>query len=143
MGRTLARQGVGRQMGGFRFADHWAAPVVGRIVICELLNSFPSIAFPNPFEMHSSIKYGVRPLLYALLRRQFFYPRGFAICTNTECRNFFNIERAGQQFCSPECSLRHRQRIYWEKRGKTKNEKNHPAQEDEEIIVKLSTSINC
>ena len=50
--------------------------------------------------MHSSIKYGIRPLLYSILRRQFINPRGFAFCANTECRNFFNIERAGQQFCS-------------------------------------------
>lgn len=90
----------------------------GRIVICELLNSFRSIVFPNPLEMHSSITFGIRPLLYSILRRQFLFPRGFANCANTECRNFFNIERSGQQFCSPECSLRHRQRVYWQKHGK-------------------------
>lgn len=84
----------------------------GRIVICELVNSFPATVFPNPLEMHSRIKLGVRPLLYAILRRQFLYPRGFNICSNSECQNFFNIERAGQQFCSPECSLHHRQREY-------------------------------
>jgi len=93
--------------------------VSGRIVICELLNSFRSIIFPNPLEMHSNIKFGTRPLLYSLLRRQFLYPRGFSICSNSECRNFFNIERSGQQFCSSECSRHHRQRIYWQKRGKT------------------------
>jgi hypothetical protein len=92
--------------------------VSGRIVICELLNAFRSTVFPNPLEMHSSIKFGIRPLLYSLLRRQFIQPRSFAICANTQCRNFFNIGRAGQQFCSPECSIHHRQRLYWEKRGK-------------------------
>lgn len=91
--------------------------LTGRIVICELLNSFPSTVFPNPLEMHNSIKFGIRPLLYSMLRRQFIYPRGFSICPNSECRNFFNIERAGQQFCSPECSRHHRQRVYWQKRG--------------------------
>jgi hypothetical protein len=99
-------------------ADELTNKLDGRIVICELVNSFPSIAFPNPMEMHSSIKFGVRPLLYAILRRQFLYPRGFLICSNSECRNFFNIERAGQQFCSPKCSLHHRQRIYWQEYGK-------------------------
>jgi len=97
--------------------------VSGRIVICELLNSFRSILFPNPLEMHSHIKFGIRPLLYSLLRRQFLYPRGFCICSNSECRNFFNIERSGQQFCSSECSRHHRQRIYWQKRGKTLRKK--------------------
>lgn len=91
--------------------------LTGRIVICELLNSFPSKVFPNPVEMHGGIKFGIRPLLYALLSRQFLNPRGSSICSNSECRNFFNIERAGQQFCSSECSLRHRQRIYWQKQG--------------------------
>jgi hypothetical protein len=90
----------------------------GRVVICELLNSFPSIVFPNVSELHGSIKYGIRPLLYSLLRHQFLYPRGFAVCANTECRNFFNIERAGQNFCGPECSIRHRQRVYWQEQGK-------------------------
>jgi hypothetical protein len=90
----------------------------GRIVICELLNSFPSIVYPNPSEMHNSIKFGIRPLLYSLLRHQFIYSKGLAICANTACRNFFNIERSGQNFCSSECSLRHRQREYWKKRGK-------------------------
>lgn len=94
------------------------AEVDGRIVICELLNSFPSTVFPNTLEMHSSIQFGIRPLVYAILRGQFLHPRGFAICLNAECSNFFNIERAGQQFCTPECSLRHRQREYWQKRGK-------------------------
>ena len=92
--------------------------VSGRIVICELLNAFPSTIYPNPIEMHSSIRFGIRPLLYSILRRQFIYTREFAICENTECRNFFNIDRAGQTFCRPECSLHHRQRVYWQERGK-------------------------
>ena len=96
----------------------WPDEFTGRIVICELLNSFPSKVFPHPREMHSSIKFGIRPLLYALLRRRLLNPRGSSICSNSECRNFFNTERAGQEFCSPECSLRHRQRIYWQERGK-------------------------
>ncbi|MFZ0517923.1 MAG: hypothetical protein WBF45_17340 [Acidobacteriaceae bacterium] len=99
--------------------DRFLADFVdGRIVICELLNSFPSTVFPNPVEMHSSIRFGIRPLLYSILRRQFINPRGFGFCANTECRNFFNIERAGQQFCSSACSLHHRQRIYWQEHGK-------------------------
>jgi len=94
-------------------------PIVDvRIVICELLNTFHSTVFPNSLAMHSSIRYGIRPLLYSLLRRQFLNPRDSSICANTQCRDFFNIERAGQQFCSPECSLRQRQRDYWKKRGK-------------------------
>ena len=90
----------------------------GRIVLCELVNSFRSIAFPNPPEMHASIKYGIRPLLYAILRRQFLSPRDIVACANTQCRNFFNIERTGQQYCCPDCSIHQRQRTYWSERGK-------------------------
>ena len=90
----------------------------GRIVICELLNVFRSSIYPNLSEMHSSIRYGIRPLLYSLLRREFLYPRDVAVCANDQCREFFEVERAGQQFCSAECSLHQRQRDYWKKRGK-------------------------
>jgi len=90
----------------------------GRIVICELVNSFRAIVFPNPLEMHANIKYGIRPLLYAILRRQFLSPRDVAACANTHCRNFFNVERDGQQYCCTECSIHQRQRNYWSDRGK-------------------------
>ncbi len=89
-----------------------------RKVICELLNSFRAMVFPNRLEIQASIRYGIRPLLYSILRRQFLAPRDFAACANTQCRDFFNLERAGQRFCSPECSRQQRQRTYWKKRGK-------------------------
>jgi hypothetical protein len=90
----------------------------GNIVICELVNSFPATAFPNPAELHGSIRFGIRPLLYAILRRHLFKPMGFFACLNEHCRPFFSIERSGQRFCSPECSIRHRQRVYWREKGK-------------------------
>jgi hypothetical protein len=90
----------------------------GRIVLCELVNSFRPIVFPNPLEMHASIKYGIRPLLYAILRRQFISPRDVSACANSQCRNLFNIDRTGQQFCCTECSIHQRQRTYWSERGK-------------------------
>jgi len=92
--------------------------VDGRVVVCELLNTFPGIAFPNLIHLHSSIKFGIRPLLYSLLRRRFAFPRGTDVCASTECRNYFNREREGQKFCSTECSRRQRQRDYWQKSGK-------------------------
>jgi hypothetical protein len=90
----------------------------GRVVLCELVNCFRPIVFPNPTEMHASIKYGIRPLLYAILRRQFISPREVSACANSQCRNFFNIDRTGQQYCCTECSIHQRQRTYWSKRGK-------------------------
>jgi hypothetical protein len=89
-----------------------------RIVICELVNCFPGTVFPNPAEMRDSIMYGIRPLLYSLLRREFLHPHWSAICANKQCREFFEIERSGQRFCDSECSRQQRQRDYWEKHGK-------------------------
>jgi hypothetical protein len=89
-------------------------PEAGRLVdaqiaICELVNMFPALAFPNPSEMHSYIRFGIRPLLYSVLRREFLQPRDVGICANTQCRDFFDIERAGQQYCNEVCSRRQRQ----------------------------------
>lgn len=98
-----------------------------RIVICEILNAFPSLVFPNPAEMHSYIRFGIRPLLYSLLRREFLQPREVGVCANTRCREFFEIERKGQRFCNEICSRHQRQREYWKASGKTlRNEKLSP-----------------
>jgi hypothetical protein len=95
----------------------------GRIVICELLNAFPGMVYPNPLEFHSNIRYGIRPLLYSILRREFLYPRDIAVCANSQCREFFEIERSGQQFCCDDCSRHQRQREYWKNSGKKLREK--------------------
>jgi hypothetical protein len=94
-----------------------------RIVICELVNVFPSLAFPNPPEMHSYICFGIRPLLYSVIRREFLQPRDVGICANTQCRAFFEVERAGQRFCDDQCSRRQRQRENWQTHGKTARKK--------------------
>lgn len=99
--------------------DPVLSPAVdARIVVCEVLNAFRSTVFPNPIEMLSSIQYGIRPLLYAILRREFLHARDVAACENTQCRSFFEIERQGQRFCCEDCSRRQRQRDYWHRCGK-------------------------
>jgi hypothetical protein len=99
-----------------------------RIVLSELVNVFPLLAFPNPLEMHSYIRFGIRPLLYSILRREFLQPREVGICANTHCRSFFEVERAGQRFCDQVCSRQHRQREYWRDHGKTARRKRLGAQ---------------
>jgi len=89
-----------------------------RIVVCELLNTFPARAFPNPLELNASIRYGIRPLLYALLTRETFQMHETGVCANVQCRKFFEIKRGAQRFCEPDCSRRQRQREYWMNRGK-------------------------
>src|SRR5206468_5950632 len=42
--------------------DPFLPPILdARIVICELLNTFPSRVFPNLTTAHSTIRYGIRP----------------------------------------------------------------------------------
>jgi len=94
-----------------------------RIVLCELVNVFHSLAFPNPPRMHSYICFGIRPLLYSVIRREFLQPRDVGICANTQCRDFFEVERAGQRYCDEKCSRSQRQREYWQDHGKTARRK--------------------
>lgn len=94
----------------------------GCMVICELLNTFPPFAFPNIFEVSNHIRYGVRPLLYALLRRQFFAQRSTGNCANENCRNVYYVTRVGKKFCTAECSQHQRQRDYWQDQGKKRRE---------------------
>lgn len=97
----------------------WLPPNLdARIVICELVNAFRPVLYPNPVEMNTSIRFGVRPLLYAILRREVLHSHETGICANTRCRDFFEVERSDQQFCTPECSRQQRQRDYWNSSGK-------------------------
>jgi hypothetical protein len=95
----------------------------GRIVISELVNVFPGLTFPNPLEMHSYIRFGIRPLLYSALRREFLYERSVSICANDHCRRFFEIDRTGKRHCTDICSRQHRQREYWAERGRDRRTK--------------------
>jgi len=94
----------------------------GHLVICNLVNSFPSLvylwgetAIEGP---HWDLTFGIRPVLFYILRREYLSASGIAVCRNTDCRQLFEIERAGQHYCGDMCSRRQRQREYWEGRGK-------------------------
>jgi hypothetical protein len=39
------------------------------------------------------------------------------VCADTQCREFFEVERAGQRFCNEICSRHQRQREYSRARG--------------------------
>jgi hypothetical protein len=79
------------------------------------------------------IRFGIRPLLYSLLRREFLYPRGLKVCANIMCRNLFEVERAGQQFCDELCSRRERQRQYWQNQGKAAREARLTRSKDQKL----------
>jgi hypothetical protein len=106
-------------------------------VICTLINAFPinvyrfrdtTIEGPSP-----DLKYGIRPLLYYFLRRVYLERNSVSVCANERCRQLFETERAGQRFCSADCSRQQRQREYWADRGK---EQRHDRKERERVLGK-------
>ena len=97
-------------------------PVVcGHFVICELVNAFRPVVYlwgDNPVEApERDLTGGIRPILYYILRREYLHA-GVGVCRNAQCLEVFDIERAGQEFCSDSCSRLQRQREYWQERGK-------------------------
>lgn len=96
-------------------------------VICELVNAFAPLVYPwgdTPVEAPDwDLVGGIRPILYYILRREYLQAGGIEICRNTECRDLFEIERLGQEFCGDVCSRQQRQREYWQSRGKKMRKK--------------------
>jgi hypothetical protein len=110
-------------------ARHFAWSVVtirpysaGHQVLCKLINAFDTEVqyFGDraveglPF---GSLRFGMRPALYVILKHLYLGRAGAQVCSNDRCRRFFESEREGQVYCSAECSQRYRQRQYWAKSG--------------------------
>ena len=109
---------------GERIAGDSVGPVVrsGHEIICELLNAFRPWVYrweDKPTQApHRDLRYGIRPILYSILRMEYFRPGSVAICGNAQCLEAFVADRAGQRYCTTKCSLHQRQREYWTTRGK-------------------------
>jgi hypothetical protein len=109
---------------GERIGGNLVRPVVrsGHDVICELLNAFRPWVYrweDKPTEApHRDLRYGIRPILYSILRMEYLRPGSLAICANAQCLDAFVIDRVGQRFCTKKCSRHQRQREYWALRGK-------------------------
>lgn len=113
--------------GAWRTTPHRA----GQQVLCTLLNSFRTeITYirDQPVERlpFTALKFGVRPSLYLILRKLCFGQSGTNICRNDRCNGFFVSQREGNVFCSPECSRKYRQRIYWATRPKSSKRPSTP-----------------
>jgi hypothetical protein len=93
----------------------------GHAVLCELVNAFRFSVYRWGDRViegpDTDLRYGIRPLLYLILRRVYL-EGGIAVCANDRCRKLFEIDRAGQRFCETRCSLNQRQRDRWAVRGK-------------------------
>jgi hypothetical protein len=94
----------------------------GHEVLCGVLNAFPTrieYLMDRPVETLSdgSLLYGIRPLLYLILRHEYMTQIGMEVCANSACSRFFVVERLRQKFCDETCSRRFRQRQYWSDKG--------------------------
>ena len=101
--------------------------IAGHYVLCELVNAFkPSVHYwgDAPIEGPTlDLTFGIRPVLYFILRQAYLQHSVIGICANTQCRKVFEIERAGSRFCDDVCSRHQRQREYWADRGKKLRDK--------------------
>jgi hypothetical protein len=125
--------GQGASLGGQVESPFWIKPRrVGHLVLCELINSFRTVV--QPWGKHridalpfGSLIFGVRPVLYLILKRAYLGRGGAQICGNDRCASFFEVERMGQRFCSSDCSQKSRQRQYWIKSGSLRRRKRRRA----------------
>jgi hypothetical protein len=100
----------------------------GHRVLCQLINAFDTEVLylagraieALPFE---SLRFGIRPALYQILKHIYLGRAGAQICRNDRCRQFFEGKREGQVYCSNECSQRYRQRLYWTTTGSAQRNK--------------------
>jgi hypothetical protein len=115
---------IERQQGGLPHLTpsvHWTG---NRVLHC-ILNSFCTeigCVQDHPTEilpLHA-LRFGIRPALYLILRREYLAQGGVIICANDRCGAFFVSERAGQKYHSDDCSRQARQREYWRSAGRRK-----------------------
>jgi hypothetical protein len=110
---------------------HWLANAgrdplsLGQSVLCTLINAFPvklqPIGHGRVVEWPDhDISYGIRPLLYHILRRTWLVG-SVGICANERCRKLFEFDR--MPYCSRECSQHERQRRYWSEKGSARRQK--------------------
>jgi hypothetical protein len=100
----------------------------GHLTLCQLINAFDTEVWyfadraveALPFE---SLRFGIRPALYQILKHLYLGRAGAPICRNDRCRQFFESKREGQVYCSEECSQRYRQRQYWTTTGSVQRKK--------------------
>src|SRR5205807_2312726 len=79
---------------------------VGQAVLCKLINAFPTevLTYHDDHPVDTlplfSLRFGIRPALYVILKTEYLGRGGAMICANDRCGQFFVSERAGQRYCS-------------------------------------------
>jgi hypothetical protein len=100
----------------------------GHLVLCKLINAFDTEVWSfgdRPVEAlpFNSLRFGIRPALYQILKHMYLGRAGAQVCRNDRCRQFFESKREGQIYCSTECSQQYRQREYWATSGSERRKK--------------------
>jgi hypothetical protein len=108
-----------------KFVFRPTAESAGHDVLCGLVNAFRTEVQrlkDRTVDALSlfSLRFGIRPALYVILKNEYLGRGGTLICGNDRCGEFFVSERTGQHYCSPACSQQHRQRRYWKMVGARK-----------------------
>jgi hypothetical protein len=116
---------------------------VGHSVLCSLINTFRTevqFLHHSPVEALSlfSLRFGIRPALYVILRNEYLGRGGAIICGNDRCGEFFVSERAGQRYCSADCSRQYRQRQYWSRTGARKRKRRRAKEKSRTKVVHAS-----
>jgi len=98
---------------------------IAHLVLCELINSFRTevqLWGERRVEVVplASLVFGIRPVLYLILKRAYLGRGGVELCANDRCGRLFEVQRAGQRYCNPDCSQKSRQRVYWRESGSQK-----------------------
>jgi hypothetical protein len=104
--------------------SHSGAIYCGHSVLCALVNTFiPEVQYAGVAAYEApawdSRLFGMRPVLYYILRQDYLRRGGISLCANVLCNKFFSVERSGQRFCTDDCSRKQRQREYWVLHGAT------------------------
>ena len=88
-----------------------------RTVVATVLNAFPPLLEWNLSGMGqrpgSDLMFGVRPLIYHMIREDLLGENEIRLCRNKSCGNFFRADRRDQKCCSDECSGRVRYQKYY------------------------------
>ena len=90
-------------------------------ILCRILNAFPPKLVPKSrgvVEIPPHERRGILAALYFMLRVDVLRRNKIGTCEQRDCLKYFRTERYGQRFCSADCSRLHRQRDYWQRKGK-------------------------
>jgi hypothetical protein len=84
---------------------------LGKEVITILLNAFPpSLSWFGDQIIEATpddLLFGVRPVLFAMLRRDILHKREIRICARSGCGKYFTATRLDRRFCDIVCSKKH------------------------------------